>query len=281
MSSKGRKDGKKSEAQDFYPTPEAVTVDFLKRWKAVAGPLPGGVWVEPAVGDGAIVRAVGAVQDRDPIDWRSCDVRPIAGVPETGSGTLAKGWKHHLGDFLAVRRGVDPWAVTVEDAAVAITNPPFTYAEAFVRQCRALCPKAWVVMLLRLGMLEADERVPFWQTFGDVDVFPIVPRPSFGVNKHGKAGTDSAAYGWMVWTPPSAVELGAPSGARLHFPAEPWRETLRTKRERLAREAETAKQAKADARTAAKRKIPVQYGLFDGAAKADPPGPIPAGAGRA
>ena len=60
-------------AYDYYPTPAWCVRRLLE-----AVDLPGGRWLEPAVGDGAIVRSVDAA--RDDVRWTTIDVRPGLGA---------------------------------------------------------------------------------------------------------------------------------------------------------------------------------------------------------
>src|SRR5262245_18290908 len=86
---------------DFFPTPEPVTRAFLD-----SCPLPDGLWCEPACGDGAVVRAVGARRG-----WVTFDIRDVP-TPIEGAGHLP------LTNFLEL----DLQANTFD---VVITNPPF------------------------------------------------------------------------------------------------------------------------------------------------------------
>jgi len=155
------------QAYDYYPTPAWCVHRLLE-----AVDLPGGWWIEPAVGDGAIVRAVNAV--RSDVRWTTMDVRPEC-HPDL------------VGDFVAplFRGPVD----TIYDAC--ITNPPYGQAEEFVVEARR---RARVVaMLLRLNWLASRERRSLIaESMPSVYVLP--DRPSF-VGQ----GSDMTEYAWMVW----------------------------------------------------------------------------------
>jgi hypothetical protein len=157
---------------DYYPTPAWCVRRLLE-----AVDLPGGRWLEPAVGDGAIVRAVNAV--RSNVVWTTIDVREGVAVDL-------------VADFTApiCRAAVDSIA-RPERWDVAITNPPFSQADAFVEE--ALRRARVVVMLLRLNWLASVHRATFMRS-NTPDVYVLPNRPSFdGV------GTDSAEYAWMIW----------------------------------------------------------------------------------
>ena len=145
---------------DYYPTPAWCVHRLFDEVD-----LPGGVWLEPAVGDGAIVRAV----SRDDVRWVTCDVRDVE--------------SNHHGSFLRWR--------AAPRAAVIMTNPPFKLAEAFVARSLELAPV--VVMLLRLGWLASARRHELLRAHTpSIAVLP--QRPSFV-----GSGTDLHDYAWFLW----------------------------------------------------------------------------------
>jgi hypothetical protein len=158
---------------DYYPTPAWCVHRLLE-----ACQLPGGRWLEPAVGDGAIVRAVNAV--RSDVTWTTVDVR-VEVDPD------------HVGDFWAFGGAglVPEFPAPYAPFSVAITNPPYSQALEFVVAARG---RARVVaMLLRLGWLSSAERAPFLRDWMP-DVYVLPDRPSFDGQ-----GSDSADYAWLVW----------------------------------------------------------------------------------
>jgi len=105
--------------------------------------LPGGEWFEPAVGDGAIVKAVNEI--RQDIRWTISDkvahwIDPIA----TSYFNLEFGSAGVHGD---------------KSFRVVITNPPFSQALEFVQG--AMKDGKIVVMLLRLNWLASQKRNRF------------------------------------------------------------------------------------------------------------------------
>lgn len=154
---------------DFFPTPPGVTRAFVE-----ACPLPDGLWCEPAVGDGAIISAVGAREA-----WATFDIRDVP-APALSS------YHEPCSDFLQLDETLR--------FDVIITNPPFSLAEEFVR--KALKHADHVVMLLRLAFLESRRRELFHADHPS-DVYVLSRRPSFMAN----GATDSCAYGWFVWGP--------------------------------------------------------------------------------
>jgi hypothetical protein len=172
---------------DFYPTPEVTTRALLEVLD-----LPDGLWFEPAVGAGAIVRAVERHRPNRQT-WIAGDIRPIPTPP------YVEGKDLFIGDFLSL--GFDQ--ALLRRLAVIITNPPFCHALPFARKCLDLAAgRAWVVLLLRLAFLETEERAGFLRAYPP-DVYPLAKRPSFNGD-----GTDSAAYAWFVWPPISGRKHG-------------------------------------------------------------------------
>lgn len=181
MSAKGRKraDGTEADvrADDFYATPAWVTARILK-----ALDLPGGLWLEPSAGEGAIIAAVNA--RRPDVKW--CAVE-VDGSREAAIKSAGANWVL-IGDFLAER------PANVVRYPVCLGNPPFTLAARFVSQALEAADR--VIFLLRLNFLESQERIPFFARVGCPDVYVLPDRPSFT-----GGGTDSTAYAWMEFRP--------------------------------------------------------------------------------
>lgn len=161
-----------SNPTDFFPTPEGCTKAIIAELEDV---LPDGLWCEPAVGDGAIVRAVGVRAG-----WVTMDIQD---VPQLSGSNV----HFPSTDFLTF----DPDGATFD---VTITNPPFYLAEEFVR--KAISCSTHVVMLLRLAFLETRRREAFHAEHPS-DVYILSRRPSFMEN----GATDSCAYAWFHWWP--------------------------------------------------------------------------------
>jgi hypothetical protein len=113
---------------DLYETPAPAVRALLKE-----EPLDGAIW-EPACGPGAIVtvlrKAGYRVVATDILDY---------GCPDSTGGV----------DFLKQQHAP-------EDAKTVLTNPPFMYANEFVRHALKLVPR--VLLLLRLAFLEGVGR---------------------------------------------------------------------------------------------------------------------------
>ena len=87
-----------------------------------------------------------------------------------------------------------------EGVSLAITNPPYSLAEEFLRHSRKLYPYADISFLLRTGFLSSERREPLFQEMGTPDLYVLPNRPSYV--KVGSSSTDSCDYAWFVW--PSA-----------------------------------------------------------------------------
>jgi predicted nucleic acid-binding protein len=175
---------------DYYPSPNWC-VDRLLENCGTRLLDPSDITInalEPTVGDGAIVRAVDAWCARSGVvapKWTGVELRRGALDSRT---RLA----HHV-------EGVDfrAWAESSRRRFdVCIGNPPFNLFESIAR--RALAVSDVTVLLLRVSVLESEERIDFWRTVGRDPALRVLPqRPSFDGE-----GTDSCAYAWFVWGHP-------------------------------------------------------------------------------
>ena len=155
-------------------------------------PTPGGAWLEPCVGDGAIVRAVGdRARSLSPIAWTTYDIRPDSCA-------------QNIKDFLSVQPLATPWG------SVCLTNPPYSLAMEFVQH--AMKHANVVAMLLRLNFLGSEGRAEFFRAHPP-SVYVLPNRPSF-VNGR----TDACEYAWFVWglhpTPEIRVLATTPKSER-------------------------------------------------------------------
>lgn len=190
VSSTGR--GGKRRASDYYATPPWCVDRLLDRtWRAH---LAGGRWLEPCVGDGAIVRAVTAWYERQEAAhlrpaWTTIDIRPATVKLCDDIATLC------VGDFLAgfgAQASMLSESIDVASHDVVLTNPPFSLAFDFVRRSLELAPV--VIMLLRMSWLGSDDRAE-WLRANTPSVYMMPERPSFTCD----GNTDSDYYAWMAW----------------------------------------------------------------------------------
>ena len=182
MSAAGRSDVRRPD--DFYETP-AWCVHRLLEALPFRGPRR---WLEPCVGDGAILRAV-HFYGLSPM-WTAYEIRADA-VPTSG-GCVIKSLQ--TDDFLAAARAGrdDPeHDLFGRPFDVVLTNPPYSLAMEFVEACLPLARE--VAMLLRLNFLASERRAAFMRS-DPPDVYVLPNRPSFT-----GGGTDATEYCWAVW----------------------------------------------------------------------------------
>lgn len=203
--------------EDAYPTPFWAVERLLE-----ACPLPReGTWLEPCAGEGAIVRVVkqkhGSHHHILTVDTRDTrDALEEAGVARSSM---------HVGSYL-------DWTLPRGPLSVIITNPPFSLALPIIQ--KALTESDWVAMLLRLNFLGSAERSG-WLRNEMPDIYTLPDRPNFVASykckprdahdrgcgwkamlpvaaeairvcpdcgrKVQRSTSDSAEYGWFVWTP--------------------------------------------------------------------------------
>lgn len=181
MSATGR--GTVRKANDNYATPPWCVDRLLERIE-----LPGGHWLEPCAGHGAIINRVEGL--RKDVAWSAVEMRPDHEKRLREYETRAL----HIGDFLALSKGGHGALWPQFD--VAITNPPYYFARQFVQACRPIAKI--VVMLLRINILGGEKRQP-WLAQDMPDVYVLPNRPSF--KPKGALDTDATEYAWMVWEP--------------------------------------------------------------------------------
>lgn len=163
---------------DYFQTP-AWTVDrLLEAWDP-----PGGLWVEPGAGNGAIIRTVNG--RRTDVHWLAVEVRDEERptLEDCASEVI-------VDDFLTF----DLEGRRDEPAAV-VGNPPYALAQEFIERALDLYPGAWHAYLLRLPFAASAERAPFMRRHPP-SVYVLPDRPSFRSN-----GSDNTDYAWFLWRP--------------------------------------------------------------------------------
>jgi hypothetical protein len=166
-------------AHDNYPTPPGPVHRLLERVR-----IPGGRWLEPAAGDGAIIRAVLEVH-RD-VQWTAVELRARCRRALT---TLTP--RVVIGDYLRLAR---TGALGSFDAT--ITNPPYELALDYVQI--GLRARGVLALLLRLNWLGSQHRAGLLREHMP-DVYVLPNRPSFPRRGYRKGGTDATEYAWCVW----------------------------------------------------------------------------------
>jgi hypothetical protein len=180
MSSTGRRAERLGGPEDHFATPS-----WAVRRRLEVGDLPGGIWLEPGAGDGAIIRAVNAV--RSDVRWIAVEIREeaIAVLERIQNVTVLRG------DFLAESSRV----LLNSSIAVVLGNPPYQDAQPFIDQARVVAPRAPVVQLLRTNFTGSEERADFMRRCAP-DIAQLPNRPSFYLRL-----TDSIEYSWMTFHP--------------------------------------------------------------------------------
>lgn len=180
MSAQGR--GAERRPDDFYATPEWAVLRFLE-----VVDLPAGQWLEPAAGNGAIIKAARAFKN---IHWDAMELRE---TPENVEGLRCVDGEVSFGDFLEAvlltAQSPDP----VEPYDVVISNPPFSLAMEFIQA--SFLVGRYVAMLLRTNFLESELRAEFMRECPP-DVYVLPNRPDFT-----GGGGDATSYAWFVWPP--------------------------------------------------------------------------------
>ena len=160
---------------DFYPTPKNVTIalmDFLFKEDRIDKDFK--VW-EPACGNGAMSK----VMESYGLKVYSSD------IADTGFGSPFLDFINHTGN---------------SDFDAVITNPPFKYAEEFIRQ--GLKKSRMVCMLLKSQYYHAADRIELFEELPPAYVLPLTWRPDFleHLKKPGdKKGSSTMEVAWSVW----------------------------------------------------------------------------------
>ena len=136
--------------------------------------------LEPAVGDGALVRASRALGYL----WH-WDVQD---VHDHGLRKCPDGLTVNVADYL---EGPPPYRGNYD---LIISNPPYKHALQFVE--RSILAAPVVLMLLRVGFLGSVRRYGFFRRHTP-DVHISSKRPSFT----GDGKTDGTDYAWFEWSP--------------------------------------------------------------------------------
>jgi hypothetical protein len=158
---------------DFYETPAYCVHRLLEKYSP-----PGGIWLEPGAGSGAIIKAVRQV--RTDMSWVAIEkqARFRKQLELLTVDTI-------IGDYLTT------WVNL--DVVLVLGNPPFSLAMEFIQHSMAAYPNADVALLLRLPFLASNKRATFMQAFAP-DAYVLPDRPCFA-----KGDSDNTDYAWMVW----------------------------------------------------------------------------------
>jgi hypothetical protein len=164
---------------DFYPTPYPLARQMIEQYAPYQ--VPPSFVLDMGAGSGVFGDAARAAYPSAYIT--GVDIRPLS-RPRSYDYWLTGGYDFLLNDESEV-------------FDLVIGNPPYRYAEAFVRRGLSLLTHGGtMVLLLRLAFLEGQERGRgLWCEHLPKEVAVLCQRPSFT----GDAGTDATAYAVFVW----------------------------------------------------------------------------------
>ena len=168
---------------DFYPTSPHVArsaIDIALSMRVFTEPIR---IVDPGAGTGVWGEVVAGYFDTPEIigvEFRKVKPNPVY-------------TKWITGDFRLI---------TPTPAHFVLGNPPFKYAEQFVRQSVALVQplQGAILFLLPLNFLAGEgRRLGLWAEYPINDVFILSRRPSFIHSGKKKGNTDATEYAFFWW----------------------------------------------------------------------------------
>lgn len=163
---------------DHYPTPLALCRDALA---LIPDERPVISILDPGAGTGPWGRVA---RER----WTTATIEGVEVNAERPQAVGYSTWHH--ADFLS-------WQAPANSYDLVIGNPPYKFAEAFVRRSLELTqPDGYVLFLLRLAFLEGQARgATLWRQIPPQQVAVCSARPSFT----GDGNTDATAYALFLW----------------------------------------------------------------------------------
>ena len=171
--------GRKRNDSDFYKTPGYAIEVFLRNYRLESDGL---TILDPCAGSGTIAKAVKKFYPKAIIN--QCEIREDQPLIRYEGGWNFRG------------NALDLNSVDIVDVGVIISNPPYSMAQEIIEHFfKIKRPTAQVIMLLRIGFLESQKRIPFWKKYPVSELYPLSHRPSFTGDGH----TDATAYAWFVW----------------------------------------------------------------------------------
>jgi hypothetical protein len=149
--------------------------------------------IEPSAGAGAFVRAARAT-------WPDAHITAVE-IDRTKTPVLAIADVVMVEDWVGLARLLANGQSEEGKSRLVVGNPPFRQAQEHIEASLDLLREGdRLAFLLRLNFLGARERVSFWRRrLGLETVQTVAPRPSFGLNKHGKPGSDGTEYAVFTW----------------------------------------------------------------------------------
>ena len=155
---------------DFYQTPAWCVREL---YTSLSLPFP---TLDPCAGNGSLV------YNAQQLFPAQCLIRGVELNPDLVDECKVKNLPVRTGDGLDV-----DWS----DEHV-LMNPPYSEAEKWVY--KAVTEAQSAAVLLRLGFLASQRRMPFLQKYPPAQIVVLSSRPSFTGH-----GTDACDYAWFVW----------------------------------------------------------------------------------
>lgn len=183
MSSTNR--GSERSPHDFYSTPDYSVFALMEKIGMDLVHYPG-PWLEPCVGDGAIIKAMVKWYRENEVTVNNRDFMPTFDAVDIRREAA---YPHTTADFLQ-------WK-PFDRYSLIVTNPPFFKAQEIIERSLTLNgnhPPPTVIMLLRLNFLGAEKRSEWWQERTPEWLWTLAERPDFTGD-----GGDSCEYAWFVW----------------------------------------------------------------------------------
>jgi hypothetical protein len=171
---------------EICPTPEPLAFEICRRIHEVLGAFSPQRILEPSAGDGPFVKAARHF-------WPNAEIIAVEPRGVCREKLFDAGANQVYSEYL------DPKQIEEIDPNLVIGNPPYSQAENHIRMILNFGSHLDLAFLLKLSFYESKERLDFWQKYPELWMAPIVPRPGFKLNKQGKKGTDSQAYGLFCW----------------------------------------------------------------------------------
>lgn len=183
---------------------------FLEEWPLASDPRKMH-WLEPAAGDGAIVRAVNefrAARKLSPIVWTLCEIRELVRPDLEALSDDVRILDFTKADEEKIRR-LNGRKILVEPGEsmprpkydATIFNPPFILTMEFLRICWALSDQ--VAMLQRQNFIGSEDRNEELRA-NMPDQYMIPDRVDFAGDGQG----DAIGHSWWTWGPHEPVARG-------------------------------------------------------------------------
>lgn len=179
-----KREGKTARANlDFYPTPRPVA-QVLANWFENSNDATGLNWLDPAAGDGALIKGMRDNEIFTEQDWSAIEINEL-----------------HRSELELVSENVvtgDALKVEWPDASV-VANPPFFLLEQFWEKAveHRVMFEAWCAVLTPVAWWQAERRAHFVQP--DV-MLALNWRPTFR-KRNGAGHKGSQDFVWAILAP--------------------------------------------------------------------------------